>query len=221
MTLLLLLAAAYAALMLWRYGRRGWLAIAPSTVRIRSREDREPRTPAQAQAGAALSALGFRRLGSRDEEGPIGGGLGLRSDAWANEGERAYADVYEDAARPGVPARLQLLTGFPDGALALTANFPRAPRAGPSLEVGGFPDASVQATWEAHRRAVARLSARHGVPAPATGLPARDALARAWYRGPGGAELRRRFAVYLGNALLAALILGAALSMLWRNRAAP
>jgi hypothetical protein len=218
-TLLLLLAAGYAALMLWRYGRRGWLVVAPASVRVRSRADEAPRTPAQAQAGAALAALGFRRLGSRDEEGPLGG-LGLRSDAWAQEGEGAFADVFEEAARPGVPARLQLVTGFPDGAVALTANHPRTPRAGPSLEVGGFPDATVEATWEAHRRAVARLAARHGPPAPASGLEARDALARAWYRGAGGRELRQRFAVYLGNALLAALILGAALSMLLRSRPA-
>jgi hypothetical protein len=219
-TILLLLAAGYAALMLWRYGRRGWLAVAPGTVRIRSRADEAPRTPAQARAGPALGALGFRRLGSRDEEGPLGG-LGLRSDAWAHEGAGAFADVFEEPARPGAPARLQLITSFPGGALALTANHPRSPRAGPSLEVGGFPDATVEDTWEAHRRAVARLAARHGDPTPATGLAARDALARAWYRGAGGRELRQRFGVYLGNALLAALILGAALSMLLRTRSVP
>lgn len=217
MTALLLLAGAYAALMLWRYGRRGWLAVAPSTVRIRSRVDEGPRTPHQAEAGGELAALGFRRQGSRDEDGPLGG-LGLRADAWDHGSEGAYADVFDARPPGGAPARIQFVTAFPGGALALTANHHRKPRSAESLEVGGFPDASVADTWAAHRRAVARLAARHGPPEPAGGLAGRDAIARAWYRGAGGRELRERFAIHLGNALLAALILGAALAMLLRSR---
>jgi hypothetical protein len=74
---------------------------------------------------------------------------------------------------------------------------------------------------EVHRRTVARLEGVHGAPLPAADLAGRDAAARNWYRRTGGAEIRRRFAVYLGNSLVAAAILAFSVAALVRTRAAP
>jgi hypothetical protein len=212
-TILLALAAFYAAMMLVRYGRRGVLVLAPSLVRSRSTAGGPLPTDAQAAAAAELEALGFRRIGSRVEEGPLRG-LTLRS-------ESAFADVFELGPRSGAPARLQILSVFPDGAAVLTANHGRAPQSWRWGEVTGLPGAALGQVAEVHRRTVSRLEAVHGAPLPATDLAGRDAAARSWYRGSGGREIRRRFAVYLGNSLFAAAILAFCLAALVRNRAAP
>jgi len=215
LTILLALAAAYAGMMLVRYGRRGILVLAPGLLRFGADAGAPPATPGQLQAGEALASLGFRRLGRRVERGPFGG-LELRSDAWVNEGEGAYADVFDHAARPGAGAWLYFLSGFPDGAVALTANHPRASRADAQVEAGGVAGASAEAAWAAHRRAVARLAARHGSPAAPPDLVGREAAARAWYRAAGNRELRRLFLLHFLNALFATAILGYAVHGLWR-----
>ena len=220
MTILLALAGFYAAMMIARYGRRGALAVAPSLVSSRSTPDGASPTEAQRAAAEVLRSLGFRRLGSHVEEGPLRG-LGLRSETFADADGLVFADAFEMAPRPGDVARVQLLSTFPDGAAALTANHPRVARAGGWGEVSGLPGVALAQVLEIHRRAVARLSAAHGPPLPARDLPGRDAAARAWYRGVGGQELRRRFAVYLGNTLFAAVILAFCITSIVRSRSAP
>jgi hypothetical protein len=219
-TILLALAAFYAAMMLLRYGRRGVLVLAPSLVRSRSTAGGPLPTDAQVAAATELEALGFRRIGSRVEEGPLRG-LALRSESFADPARSAFADVFELGPRPGGPARLQMLSVFPDGAAVLTANHRRAPQSWRFGEVTGLPGAALGQVAEVHRRAVARLEALHGAPLPAADLPGRDAAARSWYRRSGGREIRRRFAVYLGNSLFAAAILAFCLVALVRTRATP
>ena len=220
MTILLALAGFYAAMMILRNGRRGVLVLAPWLVSSRSTPDGDAPTGAQRAAAEVLLPLGFRRLGSRAEDGPFRG-LGLRSETFADADGLVFADVFELAPHPGDVARVQLLSTFPDGAAALTANHPRVARAGGRGEVSGLPGVALAQVLEIHRRAVARLSAAHGPPLPARDLPGRDAAARAWYRGVGGQELRRRFAVYLGNTLFAAVILAFCITSIVRSRSAP
>ncbi len=218
MTVLLALAGFYAAMMLVRYGRRGILAVAPTLVRSRPTPDGLAPTDAQRKAGEVIAPLGFVPHGSRDEEGQLGG-LGLRSASWA-DGESVFADLFEQGPRPGDMARVQLLTTFPDGAAALTANHVRTARSGRGGEVAGLPGVALDQVVEIHRRSVARLATAHGNPLPARDRAGRDAAARAWYRGIGGEELRARFAVYLANALVAAGILTFCVVAIWRSRAA-
>jgi len=212
-TALLALAAAYSALMLWRYGRRGILVVVPGLIRFRSEATAAPATAVQRQAGEHLAQLGFRRLGSRSEDGPLGG-LGLRSDSWADEAHGTYADVFEDAPRRGADARLYFLSTFPDGAVALTANHARKGRSDGAVEVGAMPAAGIGAVFAAHLRTLERMAERHGSPRVAGDLDARESAARAWYRAAGARELQARFLVYFLNTLLAVLILGGALRML-------
>ena len=212
MKALLALAAAYAAFMLWRYGRRAVLFVAPGLVRSRWDAAAPPATAAQREAGDELAALGFARLGARCEDGPLGG-LGIAADSWVSEGAGTYADALEERPRPGAPPPVSFLTAFPDGAVALTANLPRRARSGRGAEVGGIPGAGVAAALAAHRRTLERMGA-HGTPRAAPDPAGRDAAARAWYRAAGGAELRTRFLAHFLNALLAALILAGALRML-------
>jgi hypothetical protein len=217
-TILLALAGFYAAMMLVRYGRRGILAVAPTLVRSRPVPEGQAPTEPQRKAGEVLAPLGFVPHGPRDEEGPLGG-LGLRSASWA-DGDAVFADLFEQGPRPGDLARVQLLTTFPDGAAALTANHVRKARTGPGGEVSGLPGAALDQVVEIHRRTVARLAVAHGNPLPARDRAGRDAAARTWYSGIGGEELRARFAVYLANALVAAGILGFCVVAIWRSRAA-
>lgn len=216
MTILLALAAVYAAMMLLRYGRRALLVAVPGLVRFRSQPDAPAATAPQRQAGEALASLGFRRLGRRTEDGPFGG-LDLRTDAWANEADGAYADVFDHAPRPGAGPWLYFLSVFPDGALALTANHPRAGRSDGTVEVGGIVGAGADAAWAVHRRTVSRLAGRHGLPAAAADLAAREAAARTWYRVAGNRELRRLFRLHFLNTVFAAAILGYAAHALWRR----
>jgi len=219
-TILLALAAFYSAMMLLRYGRRGVLVLAPWLVRSRSTSGGPLPTEAQRAAARELEALGFRRIGSRVEEGPLRG-LGLRSESFADPARSTFADVFELGPRPGAPARLQLLSIFPDGAAVLTANHAPAPQSGRWGEVQGLPGAVPGQVAEVHARKVSRLEAAHGAPLPAADLHGRDDAARSWYRRCGGREIRRRFAVYLGNSLVAAAILAFSVAALVRTRAAP
>jgi hypothetical protein len=219
-TLLLALAGFYAAVMLVRYGRRGLLAAVPRLVGSRSAPGGPEPTPAQRAAAAVLGPLGFRRIGSRVEDGPLRG-LGLRSECLAEDGGAVWADLFEAAARPGEVARVQLLTTFPDGAAVLTANHGRKERVGREGEVAGLPGAALDQVLAVHRNAVARLAAVHGAPLPAGGLADRDAAARAWYRGIGGVELRARLAPYLGNTLFAAAVVAFCAVSLVRSRSSP
>lgn len=220
MTVLLALAGFYAAMMILRYGRRGVLAVAPSLVSSRSTPQGPLPTEAQRAAATVLLPLGFRRLGSRVEDGPLRG-LALRSECFAAADEVGYADVFEVGPRPGDVARVQFLSTFPDGAAVLTANHARGARSGRAGEVAGLPGIALDQVLEIHRRTVVRLSGAHGPPLPARDLPGRDAAARAWYRGVGGQELRSRFAIYLANTAFAAAVLAYCIASLVRSRVAP
>jgi len=219
-TILLALAGFYAAMMILRYGRRGVLAVAPSLVSSRSTTGGPLPTDAQRAAAEVLLPLGFRRLGSRIEDGPLRG-LMLRSEAFAETDGVVFADVFELAPRTGDVARVQFLSTFPDGAAALTANHARSTRSGRRGEVAGLPGIALHQVLEIHRRAVARLAEVHGPALPAGDLPGRDAAGRTWYRGIGGQELRSRFAVYLGNTFVALAVLAYCLASLVRSRSAP
>ncbi len=194
----------FALYMLAKHGRRAALFLAPSLVRAEGETSAGPATPALARAGDELEQLGFARLGARRESGALGG-LDLASDAWANEPEGAYADVFVHASRGGGP-RVYFLSPFSDGAVVLTANHPRLARSTDQVQTGGLPGASLEATWAAHRAAVGRFAARHGAPVARADLRARAEAARAWYRGAGGSELRRLFLVSFLNAVVAVLI---------------
>lgn len=195
----------FAAWMLVRHGRRAALFLAPSLVRAEGDPEAPPATPALARAGDDLSRLGFVRLGARRESGAMGG-LDLCSDAWAHEPAGAYADVFAHAPRGGRGPWIYFLSPFADGAAVLTANHPRLSRSTERLLTGGLPGATLEATWAAHRAAVGRFAARHGAPGARADLEARAEVARAWYRGPGRAELRRLFLVNFLNAVVAILI---------------
>ena len=195
----------FAAYMLVRHGRRAALFLAPSLVRAEGDPAAPPATPALARAGDELELLGFARLGARRESGALGG-LDLASDAWANEPEGAYADLFAHAPRGGRGPWVYFLSPFPDGAAVLTANHPRLARSTDRLRTGGLPGATLEATWAAHRAAVGRFAARHGAPGARADLAARDEVARAWYRGPGRPELRRLFLLNFLNVLVAVLI---------------
>jgi len=141
------------------------LAVAPGPPPVRRRRrggGPGRRTEPQRQAGEALARAGLPARSARAAWKRPLGGLRLRSDAWVNERERAYADLFEPA-RPGRRAPLHFLTTFPDGAAALTANHVRR-RTGPGGEVAGLPGAALDQVVEIHRRTVARLSVAHGDP---------------------------------------------------------
>ncbi len=195
----------FATWMLVRHGRRAALFLFPSLVRSGGDAAAPPATPAQARAGDELERLGFVRLGARRESGALGG-MDLGSDAWANEPEGAYADVFDHAPRGGGGPWAYFLSPFADGAVVLTANHPRLARSTDRLRTGGLPGATLEATWAAHRAAVGRFAERHGRPGARADLQARAEAARAWYRGPGRPELRRLFFLNFVNALFAILI---------------
>lgn len=195
----------FALLMLVRHGRRAVLFLAPSLVRAEGDAAATPATPALARAGDELERMGFARLGARRESGALRG-LDLASDAWANEAEGAYADVFAHAPRGGHGPWGYFLSPFADGAMVLTANHPRLARSTDRIQTGGLPGAGLEATWAAHRAAVSRFAASHGAPGARADLAARAEVARAWYRGPGRAELRRLYLASFINAVVAVLI---------------
>ncbi len=194
----------FAIYMLAKHGRRAALFLAPSLMRAEGDASAGPATAALARTGDELEQMGFARLGARRESGALGG-LDLASDAWANEPEGAYADVLAHAPRGGGP-RFYFLSPFHDGAVVLTANHPRFARSTDRVQTGGLPGAGLEATWAAHRVAVGRFAERHGAPEVRADMAARAEAARAWYRGPGGSELRRLFLASFLAAAMAILI---------------
>ncbi|HET8732401.1 MAG TPA: hypothetical protein VFM45_01390, partial [Anaeromyxobacteraceae bacterium] len=166
MTVLLALAGFYAFAMLVRYGRRGLLAAWPGLVASRSTPAGPPPTPAQEAAARALAPLGFQRLGSRVEDGPLHG-LALGSECLSDAPGPVFADLFEAAPAGGTVSRVQLLTTFPDGAALLPANHGRKERNLPGGEVHALPGAPLDRVVAAHRDAVARLAAIHGAPVAA------------------------------------------------------
>jgi hypothetical protein len=208
------LALLLAAFMLVRHGRRGLLFVAPGLVRVAGDREAQPATPGQMRAGEELARLGFSRLGARREDGPLGG-LRLGTDAWANEREGSFADVFDHAPRAGSPL-VYFLSPFADGALVLTANHSRLAISTDRFLLGGLPGSSLEATHAAHRKAVERFAGRHGAPVARADLAARLDLARVWYRGPGRRELRRLSFVHFVNSLAALVLLAGSVNLLAR-----
>lgn len=211
------LAILLSAWMLVKHGRRAILFFFPGLVRVRGDAAAPPRTSAQAELGEELRALGFERLGAREERGPLRG-LDLFSDGWANPADGAYADVFSVRPRGGPGPLFYFLSAFDDGALVLTANHPRLAQRGPAVQAGGLPGASLEATWRAHQLAVQRFAGPHGAPR-AGGLEERAAAARRWYHGPGRAELRRMFGMSLVSAAVALLLFAGTVHLLVRGLA--
>lgn len=199
------LVAAFALVMLVRHGPRAVLFLAPRSVRITGDAAGTPRASGQVAAGERLESLGFRRLGLRRERGPVGG-LDMEVDAWAHP-DGTCADAYPAGGRTVAVA---FLTTFADGFQVGTSNFRRTAVERPEGRVGGLEGAALEAALAAHRKAVEGLSA-HGAPRPVEDLGARVELARRFYLGVGGAELRRPALMSLLNASLAILLLGSAI----------
>ncbi|HZZ86456.1 MAG TPA: hypothetical protein VFE30_18140 [Anaeromyxobacteraceae bacterium] len=209
------LAIVLSGYMLVKHGRRALLFFLPGLVEVRADAAAPPRTPVQAELGDALRALGFERLGAREERGPLRG-LDLQTDGWVHRAAGAYADLFAQRPRGGPGPLLYFLTGFADGAVVLTANHPRLPQRSLMVQAGGLPGASLEATWKAHQVAVERFAQAHGSPR-AGDLAARSELARRWYRGAGRAELRRMFGMSLVSALVALLLFAGSVNLLVRS----
>lgn len=206
-----LLAAALAAVMLVRYAPRGLLFLWPGLVRVEGDAAASAPSPARLRAGAEWEALGFARLGRKQERSPLGGSV---HDACSyGSGEGVFADLFEG---PDRRVAAQLLSLFPDGAAVVTASYPRQGVASDRLLVGGLPGAGPEELLEAHRRGVERLRGAHGVPLSGEGLELRLELARRWYRGPGAAEVRRLSLSSFLSATLALLLFLSSLRILWK-----
>jgi hypothetical protein len=209
------LVAAFALFMLIRHGRRGLLFAWPRLVRVTGEE--RPSTVAQLRAASELESLGFRRIGSKQERG-LGGGLDLQSEVYVNRAAGTFADVYAHQP-PGVPtAMVTFLSPFPDGALVLTANHPRVPILSDKGLVGGLPLTDIDGTWGAHQKAIDHFTPKHGTPEVQEDLANRLEVARAWYRGIGGRELRKLFTVNFFNALIAVLLLAGTVEVVLKRR---
>jgi hypothetical protein len=154
-----------------------------------------------------LTALGFRRLGVRDEIWPLG--AATRSFDWSHPTERIYASVYlVDRKR----TRLYFFTPYDGGAAVLTADHqrPGAVEDGYYL-AGGLKNVSPEQLLAAHRRQMVAME-ETGRERVGQGSPDdRIATARGWMLGAGKREMRARHVVMV---LLAGLSLFALVSTL-------
>lgn len=211
MILINVLVAAFSLLMLLRHGPRALLYLAPGSIRISGDPHGAPRASGQVAAGEQLERLGFRRLGLRRERSLLGG-LDMEVDAWAHP-DGTCADAYPSGGRA---VAVSFLTTFADGFQAGTSNFRRASIARPSGRVGGIEGAGLESALAAHRKAVEALTG-HGAPRAVDDLDLRIELARAFYRGIGGAELRRPSLMSLLNASIAILLFASSVRLALRS----
>ncbi|MBI5068988.1 MAG: hypothetical protein HZB56_12180 [Deltaproteobacteria bacterium] len=206
-----LLAAALAAVMLVRYAPRALLFLRPGLIRVEGEEGAPPPSPARLRAGAEWEALGFARLGRKQERSPLGGNV-HEACSYAS-GDGVFADLFDG---PDRRVAAQLLTLFPDGAAVVTASYPRQGTATGALLVGGLPGAGPEELLLVHRRGVDRLREAHGAPLTGERLELRLALARRWYGGPGAAEVRRLALSSFLSATLALLLFLSSLRIIWK-----
>lgn len=173
----------------WVLQRNLWRAVLvvwPSSLRIEADAPAgHERLPSELRGlDQALKAMGFSSLGQHVERPYFT--RELVSLDYAHAGERAYASLY--LGRDG-QARLYFLSRTDQGAFVLSANHRR-----PSTDLpgryfsGSLEDVAADRIFNAHKKRTAAYGAPVGEPTQ----EARVELARAWYRGPGGPEVRQQ-----------------------------
>lgn len=183
---------------------RAWLFVAPQSVRIEA-DTPGPVSPPDVLGSlhAQLGERGFTMLGTHVEHPHLGPALTVFD--YANEAERAFASTFVSTDGH---ARCYLLTACDDGAVALTANYPRHSQEHAGRYLAGHLDGvGVERLLNAHTRRAGSLGAARG---PWT-LEERVAIARRWYATVGSRELRHQNAVSLLWTLGALGMVGAAL----------
>jgi hypothetical protein len=197
------LAAVFALLMLARHLPRALLFLFPGLVSFRPLPDAGARSPAELRAREELERLGFAPVGAFRERAPLGA-VREEHEVFAHRDGLAWADLAPGRAG----ARVRFVSPLEDGELVATAN---EGRPGQPAALSG---ATLDATWAAHRKGVARLAPMHGGAAAARDLTGRITTAAAAHRRGGRAELRRASVLAFANAVLAAAILGVAVKAL-------
>jgi hypothetical protein len=196
------LVALFSLMMLGRHGPRALLFLSPRSIKITGDPDAPARTSAQLAAGELLESLGFRRLGVRSEQSPLGG-LRMAVDAWAHD-DGTCADAFPAVGRGPV---VSFLTTFADGYQLGTSNFRRIAAESAAGRVGGLAGTALHGALAAHRKAAEPLAEPHGRPPPVADLDARIALAQRFYAGVGAVELRKPAFMSLLNTALALLLI--------------
>jgi hypothetical protein len=182
----LVLAAAAAAVLVLRFMLwRALLVFAPSSVRVEPEDPPgQARMPAPlARVAAQLDALGFAPLGTHSERPPLGP-ITLCFD-FARPADRTFATGW--VMRDGAP-RLYFLSVLAGGGFVITANYRRPARTvhGQYLS-GGLEDVSPERVLKAHLRLLDGRALSGEL-----SLDGRVGAARAWYAGPGRAEVRQQ-----------------------------
>lgn len=174
-------AAVVLRFLLWR----ALLVFAPSSVRV---EPEDP--PGQARVPdplttitGQLAALGFSPLGTHSERPPLGPTT-LCFD-FARRADRTFATSW---VAPGGEPRLYFLSVLAGGGLVITANYRRPARNidGQYLS-GGLENVSLERVLKAHLRLLDGQAVSGEL-----SLEGRVGAARAWYSGPGRAEVRQQ-----------------------------
>ncbi len=181
---------------------RALLCLWPSSVRVEPEEPATVLTVPGALEGPveALRALGFVLVGSHSEAPRLTSAT-LYVDL-VEPGRGTWASVCE--ARRGERPRARVtLTSHTAQGWVVTADFRRPARDVAGSAAGGVEGAPPERLLKAHVR---RVQAPEAVVAPT--LDARVELARAWYAGPGRAELRQQHAIGLLWTLGALALLG-------------
>lgn len=200
----LLFVAAVLGGALWLLATHAWRALrflAPAAVRVEpdAPAGQAPLPDALAPVGAALEALGFRPLGTHEEQSPLR--RPVRAWDWALAAAPVYATLREGTG-------LELVTPLPGGGGVVTADRRRPVLDAPGLRTGGLPHAAPERLLRAHLRRCEGLA-----PPPLdASLDGRVDAARAWYRGPGRRDVRRQQLRGLLLCLAALLVLAVALA---------
>lgn len=163
---------------------RAVLVLRPSAVSVETDApaDRMSVPRELAPVEAKLVALGFERLGSHFERPPFG--KEMESLDWVHREAKTFATAFLGT---NGHARFYFLTATTQGGLVLTANHRRQAREQPGRYLSGSMEAlPPERIFKAHRRRVSELGEASGE----LSLEARVALARGWYAGVGGPEVR-------------------------------
>lgn len=185
-----LVVAALAYLVLRAQLWRAVLCLRPGSIELGEDAPADAPLPAALTAThEALTAEGFKRLGSHYERPKLRGALVSHDYAQAEAG--VYATVY--LSHDGQP-RLYFLSQTRDDTWVMTANFHRPAHEVPGkYSSGSLENLPIERVFKAHARRVAAS----GEPKPTGGLEERVQLARAWFEGPGQWEVRQQNALGL------------------------
>ncbi len=163
---------------------RAVLCLAPGSMKIEAEApaDRVKLPPELLGYHAELKALGFACIGSRYEKPRLT--RETESFDYAHPEERAFATSY--LGRDGRP-RLYFLSQTEGGAFVLSSNYRRPAREIPGRYFSGALEGfSADRLFKAHLRRVASF----GPPTGRFDQEGRLAAARAWFAGPGRADVR-------------------------------